>query len=88
MCYLETSFMLGEVDSHFAPSFFLAKTMSQIICPTCNETFAIHTTPAMPFCSVRCQQIDLGRWLNEEQGLPCEPEDIDEDEGIQEFSAN
>jgi len=22
--------------------------------------------PTRPFCSTRCQQIDLGRWLNEE----------------------
>ena len=29
----------------------------------------------MPFCSVRCKQIDLGRWLDEEIGIPIEPED-------------
>jgi len=62
--------------------------MPQIICPTCHQTFASEKTSVMPFCSVRCQRIDLGRWLNEEQGLPCEPEDIDEDEGIQEYSTN
>lgn len=26
----------------------------------------------MPFCSKRCQLIDLGRWMNEEIGLPHE----------------
>ena len=38
----------------------------------------------MPFCSSRCQQIDLGRWFNEEIGLPVEPSDEDEevDEGF------
>lgn len=35
---------------------------------------------AMPFCSERCRMIDLGRWLNEEQGLPVEPEDVEEAE--------
>jgi hypothetical protein len=25
---------------------------------------------ALPFCSVRCQQIDLKRWLGEEYSLP------------------
>jgi endogenous inhibitor of DNA gyrase (YacG/DUF329 family) len=35
----------------------------------------------MPFCSVRCQQIDLGRWFNEEIGVPLEPED---EEGLAE----
>jgi endogenous inhibitor of DNA gyrase (YacG/DUF329 family) len=28
----------------------------------------------MPFCSTRCKQIDTKRWLNEEYGLPYEPE--------------
>jgi endogenous inhibitor of DNA gyrase (YacG/DUF329 family) len=26
----------------------------------------------MPFCSRRCRQIDLRRWLNEEQSVPIE----------------
>ena len=25
-----------------------------------------------PFCSVRCQQIDLGQWLDEKLGLPTD----------------
>ncbi len=25
----------------------------------------------LPFCSLRCRMIDLGRWLNEEHTLPC-----------------
>jgi endogenous inhibitor of DNA gyrase (YacG/DUF329 family) len=29
----------------------------------------------MPFCDVRCQQVDLHRWFREEYGLPHEPED-------------
>lgn len=29
----------------------------------------------MPFCSLRCRQIDLGRWLDERYGLPYESED-------------
>jgi endogenous inhibitor of DNA gyrase (YacG/DUF329 family) len=33
----------------------------------------------MPFCSERCRLIDLGRWLDEEQGLPIEPEDREEE---------
>ena len=27
----------------------------------------------MPFCSERCRLIDLGRWLDEEIGVPVEP---------------
>jgi len=26
----------------------------------------------MPFCSERCRQIDLGKWLNEEYSVPVE----------------
>jgi len=39
----------------------------------------------MPFCSERCRLLDLGRWLNEEQGLPVYPDPDDEEEG---FEAN
>jgi endogenous inhibitor of DNA gyrase (YacG/DUF329 family) len=30
---------------------------------------------AMPFCSSRCRQIDLGRWLNEEISMPLDNPD-------------
>jgi endogenous inhibitor of DNA gyrase (YacG/DUF329 family) len=30
------------------------------------------TSPAMPFCSERCRQIDLGRWLKEAYSVPVE----------------
>ena len=49
-------------------------------CPTCSTPFSIDATDAMPFCSTRCKQIDLGRWFDEEFGLPVEPElDVEED---------
>jgi hypothetical protein len=31
----------------------------------------------MPFCSERCRRVDLGRWLNEDYGLPFEPSEKD-----------
>lgn len=34
----------------------------------------------MPFCCERCRMIDLGRWLDEKQGLPVGPTE-EEDEG-------
>lgn len=47
-------------------------------CPICGK-------PAedkyKPFCSARCAQIDLGRWLNESYRVPVEDEaNLDEDE--------
>lgn len=52
--------------------------MAEVRCPTCNELFDSEKTRAMPFCSERCRLIDLGRWLDEEHGMPIEPEDRDE----------
>ncbi len=46
------------------------------LCPICNKP----ETPAFkPFCSERCVQIDLGRWLTESYRVPEAPEK-DEDE--------
>jgi endogenous inhibitor of DNA gyrase (YacG/DUF329 family) len=47
----------------------------KLCCPICDRLFSREATPAMPFCSVRCQQIDLGRWFNESYGMPYEGED-------------
>jgi endogenous inhibitor of DNA gyrase (YacG/DUF329 family) len=55
--------------------------ISQLTCPICGKLIVIEETRVMPFCSLRCQQIDLGRWLSEEIGVPVEPEILGEDEG-------
>lgn len=54
--------------------------MVKLTCPTCGRAFSQEETSVMPFCSVRCQQIDLGRWLDEQYGLPVERDDQEEDE--------
>lgn len=43
-------------------------------CSYCGESFKRSETKNMPFCSRRCQQIDLGMWLNESYGMPHEGE--------------
>lgn len=36
-------------------------------CPICGREFEPNAPgTAMPFCSIRCKQIDLKRWLDEE----------------------
>jgi endogenous inhibitor of DNA gyrase (YacG/DUF329 family) len=43
-------------------------------CPVCSKTLK-NTEEAKkdrPFCSARCKQVDLGRWLNEEYRVPVE----------------
>jgi uncharacterized protein len=40
-------------------------------CPTCQKPAAPRAqNPSAPFCSPRCRQVDLGRWLGEEYRLP------------------
>jgi endogenous inhibitor of DNA gyrase (YacG/DUF329 family) len=44
-------------------------------CPICGKD----TTPKMrPFCSKRCADLDLGRWLTGQYAVPSEdPDDIE-----------
>lgn len=44
----------------------LPKTAS---CPVCKKPV---TPDHRPFCSDRCQKVDLGRWLNESYAIPGE----------------
>ena len=51
--------------------------MSALRCPICGKQFEMPSSPAPPFCSDRCRQIDLGRWLKEGYSVPAtrQPED-------------
>jgi uncharacterized protein len=53
--------------------------MTPARCPHCGATFDAATTPAMPFCSLRCQQLDLYRWLKEDYRVPVPPKRPDEE---------
>jgi len=53
--------------------------MSVACCPICQKWFEVEQSPAMPFCSERCRTIDLGRWLDEKNRLPYEPEEKPEE---------
>jgi endogenous inhibitor of DNA gyrase (YacG/DUF329 family) len=54
------------------------------VCPTCNNAFdpvkarAASATTLGPFCSARCRQVDLGKWLNEEYRVPVEDDGSEE----------
>ena len=57
--------------------------MSTAPCPICGKRIDLHGAPEAPFCSKRCRQLDLGRWLSEKYGLPVEPgegEEVEPDE--------
>ncbi len=43
-------------------------------CPTCKaEVIWNKTSEYRPFCSKRCQLIDLGEWANESHTIPGKP---------------
>lgn len=46
-------------------------------CPICGKPTA---PDYRPFCSRRCADVDLGRWLTEGYRIPAESEDEPEDE--------
>jgi endogenous inhibitor of DNA gyrase (YacG/DUF329 family) len=47
-------------------------------CPICRKP----AQPAFaPFCSARCADIDLGRWLSDRYVIPAEDEEADAPQG-------
>lgn len=50
-------------------------------CPICKKDVAVRAeNPSYPFCSPRCRQVDLGKWLGEEYRVPDKVADEQEDE--------
>ncbi len=50
-------------------------------CPICRKPVVwSEQSPYRPFCSKRCQLIDLGEWASEEKSIPCETADFVSDE--------
>ncbi|MEJ0070938.1 MAG: DNA gyrase inhibitor YacG [Pseudomonadota bacterium] len=55
-------------------------------CPICSKP--VELLQHRPFCSARCRQVDLGRWLSESYRVPGAPaqsngaHDDDGDDGI------
>jgi uncharacterized protein len=43
-------------------------------CPACRGEAVKEGNKVWPFCSARCQWVDMGRWLNEEYRVPEEPD--------------
>lgn len=50
-----------------------------MVCPNCKRAFNAEESPALPFCSRRCREIDLGRWLNEGYSVPVVKLDEDDE---------
>ncbi len=69
---------MSESNDSAIPASALRKTAR---CPTCDTPFKpVVSSPAMPFCSIRCKMADLNRWFDEGIGLPYLRNDEDEDD--------
>lgn len=53
-----------------------------IPCPICKKPVAL-TDPELPFCSKRCQLIDLGMWADEEYRIVEPLTDFDAEDAPQ-----
>ncbi len=51
-------------------------------CPTCGKSVEWKDNPVRPFCSERCQLVDLGRWVEGEYRVPGEPLPHEQNESI------
>ena len=52
--------------------------VTEVKCPTCGKPVLwSEQSPFRPFCSKRCQLIDLGEWANEEKRIPAQNQDPD-----------
>ena len=48
-------------------------------CPRCGKDTKNDGNPFRPFCSDRCQRIDLGNWMQGVYRIPTRDADEDED---------
>jgi len=48
-------------------------------CPICDKPTQWEGNPVRPFCSERCQLIDLGRWAGEDYSVSIPLTDVSED---------
>lgn len=51
--------------------------MSQPPCPVCGKAASLEVRP---FCSKRCADVDLHRWLSGGYAIPAMPDDEDDAE--------
>lgn len=52
-------------------------------CPHCHKPVIWGNDSLFrPFCSKRCQLIDLGEWAAEEKSIPCDSADFAEDPAL------
>jgi endogenous inhibitor of DNA gyrase (YacG/DUF329 family) len=74
--------MALEISGSRAYSKVIAMLPHAKACPICQKPVSPRRdNPSFPFCSPRCRQVDLGRWLGEEYRVPERQAEEREDEG-------
>lgn len=54
---------------------------TKVNCPSCRKSVIWNeSSPFRPFCSKRCQLIDLGEWAAEEKRIPSQS-DLNDNDG-------
>lgn len=57
-------------------------------CPTCQKNVVWNSNSEYrPFCSKKCQLIDLGEWADEQHSIPVKPNVTDIPMDIEEIEA-
>ena len=49
-------------------------------CPICGKAASVATLK--PFCSKRCADLDLGRWLTDAYAIPAADDEDDDEEAL------
>lgn len=64
--------------------------MSSRKCPVCGRLLTAEEmlAPHRPFCSLRCREIDLARWLREDYSIPLREERLFPPEHLPRDSTN
>jgi len=58
----------------------MSKEIMTVNCPTCQAVVIWNeSSPYRPFCSKRCQLIDLGEWADEEKRIPSNNDSSESD---------
>ncbi|WP_432821588.1 DNA gyrase inhibitor YacG, partial [Trichloromonas sp.] len=50
----------------------------KVRCPRCGVRVSWHDNKYRPFCSEKCQLIDLGRWADEEYRIAGSPSPVED----------
>ncbi len=58
----------------------------KVKCPQCDTVFTYYESEFRPFCSKRCQQIDLGHWFQETYTVPTKDVVMEEEQSIDQDS--